>query len=79
MPGRFEIECGTPLERAGLQVIDYYLWALQRHYERGKSRYLEYIWPQVGEIHALDEIAAGRVGVLYSQRRPLTPDADEQA
>ncbi len=79
MPGRFEIECSTPLERAGLQAVDYYLWALQRHYERAESRYLDYIWPQVGEIHALDEIAEGRVGVLYSQRRALAPEADEQA
>jgi hypothetical protein len=79
MPGRFEIDCSKPAERAGLQAVDYCLWALQRHYEKGESRYLEYLWPQVGEIHSLDEIAEGRVGVLYGQRRPMAWDTGEQA
>ena len=79
MPGKFEISCSTPGERPGLQAVDYYLWAVQRYYERGESRYLEYIWPQVVSIHALDEIADGRMGVLYGLRRPLLEGDGEEA
>jgi hypothetical protein len=33
------IVSGSPSEHGGLQVIDYYLWALQRMFERGEDRF----------------------------------------
>ena len=80
---RFEIQYGTrrsatvdivassPPERAGLQAVDYFLWALQRHYERDESRYLELVWDKVIEIEDLDRIEGGRKGVVYNKKRPL--------
>lgn len=43
-PGyEFDVHSAHPWERAGLQVVDYYLWAVQRSYERGETRYYEYL------------------------------------
>ncbi len=54
-----------------LQATDYFLWALQRHFERGESRYIEMLWPQVGLVHAVDETAVKRYGVFYTKKKPL--------
>ena len=61
----------TPARDAALQAVDYFLWALQRHFERGESRYAELIWPQVGLLHAVDETDAAPYGVYYTQKKPL--------
>lgn len=71
MPGKFEVTVDTPKGNAGLQAVDYFLWALQRHYELGESRYLEYLWPQVKQIFDLDRISEGRMGVIYGPARPI--------
>jgi hypothetical protein len=44
-PKPTEVVCSVPKDHAGLQAVDYYLWALQRFYERGEARYLDFIWP----------------------------------
>lgn len=69
-----EIVASTPPETAGLQAVDYFLWALQRHYEREESRYVELIWDKVVEIDDMDRIADGRRGVVYNKKRPLVVD-----
>jgi Protein of unknown function (DUF3800) len=69
-----EIVASTPPETAGLQAVDYFLWALQRHYERDESRYVELIWDKVVEIDDMDRIADGRRGVVYNKKRPLVVD-----
>lgn len=66
-----EIMSSTPPKSGGLQAIDYYLWALQRFYERGEERYVELIWPQIGEVHDLDFVEDGRRGVFYRKDKPL--------
>lgn len=58
--------------------MDYYLWALQRFYERGEERFLDLIWPQVGEIHDLDRLEHGRRGVFYTKQKPLNLAAFEK-
>jgi hypothetical protein len=68
------IIASTPPQKAGLQAVDYFLWALQRHYERDESRYVELVWNQVVEIEDLDRIDAGRKGVVYNKKRPLVTD-----
>lgn len=65
------IVASTPPQKAGLQAVDYFLWALQRHYERDESRYVELVWDKVVEIEDLDRIEGGRKGVVYNKKRPL--------
>ena len=36
-----------------LQAVDYFLWAVQRFYERREPRFLDAMWPQIAEIHDL--------------------------
>ena len=36
-----------------LQAADYFLWAVQRFYERCEPRFLDMMWPQITEIHDL--------------------------
>ncbi|MBF0290716.1 MAG: DUF3800 domain-containing protein [Nitrospinae bacterium] len=45
-----------PSQNPMLQVVDYCLWALQRYYERGEERYIEYIW---GKVDRIEEIRPG--------------------
>ncbi len=62
----------TPERCSGQQVVDYFLWALQRFYERGETRYLELLWSSVSVIHDLDDTREKPYGVYYNQKRPLT-------
>jgi hypothetical protein len=64
------IVASTPPESAGLQAVDYLLWALQRHYERGEERYIELIWDKVVEIEDMDRVEGGRKGIVYTKKRP---------
>ena len=77
-PARQHITSSTPPNSAGLQAVDYYLWALQRFYERREDRFLEMIWPQVGEVHDLDRVEKGRRGVFYTKQKPLKLAAFEE-
>ena len=74
-----QIVASTPPQTAGLQAVDYCLWALQRHYERDESRYIELIWDKVVEIDDLDCIEGNRRGVVYNQKRPLISDQQASA
>jgi hypothetical protein len=51
---------------------------LQRFYERREDRFLDLIWPQVGEIHDLDRLENGRRGVFYTKQKPLNLQAVRQ-
>jgi hypothetical protein len=61
----------TPPAHAGLQAVDYLLWALQRLYERREDRYVELLWPAFRLVHDLDDTRQARYGVYYSQKKPL--------
>ena len=56
---------------AGLQVIDYDLWALQRLYERGEDRYFELLRPGYRLIMDLDDTRNRAYGEWYSDRNRL--------
>ena len=77
-PKASEVLCGFPKDHPGLQAVDYYLWALQRFYERGETRYLDFIWPQTLEIIDLDAPTAKKRGrsqgepVIFNKEHPLT-------
>lgn len=73
----------NPCETICLQAADYFLWALQRFYEPRQhaesgrtvreSRYLNAIWPQIGQIHDLH--FGSNLGSLFTASKPLSADA----
>ena len=62
----------TPGECASLQVVDYFLWSLQRFYELREDRYLDLLWPSYRLVHDLDDTRKARYGRYYTQKKPLT-------
>lgn len=70
-----EIKAAQPYEVVCLQVIDYYLWAIQRLFERGEDRFLQLVWSQAGLIHDVDDTREIEYGVYYTQRKPLTAES----
>lgn len=54
-----------------LQATDYFLWALQRYYERREERYVDFIWSKVSLIHDLDDYRKDHYGIFYTQKNPL--------
>jgi len=69
MPGT--IESAYPHEEAGLQVIDYYLWALQRLFHRGEERFFRALEPQYELVMDLDDKRNRRGGEWYSDTNRL--------
>jgi hypothetical protein len=70
----WQVTVSNPETTTCLQAVDYFLWAAQRFYEprrhahSGKiireDRYLNMLWPQIGEIHDLHHGPSG--GTFYS-------------
>lgn len=65
----------TPQECQSLQAADYFLWALQRLYERGEERYLSFLWSSFRLVQDIDDRRSPRYGVYYTQKKPLTKAA----
>ena len=76
--GPIHVSPRSPQESAALQAVDYFLWALQRLYERREDRFLGFIWPQCSLIHDVDDTRRARYGIYYTQKRPLTLAALEE-
>lgn len=55
-----------------LQAADYFLWSLQRLYERHEARFVEYLWPSFGVVLDIDDKREKGYGIYYSQERRLT-------
>jgi len=66
------IHAGTPRNFAGLQAVDYFLWALQRLYEQDEDRYWETIRSRVKVVYDRDDIRTASYGVYYTAEKPLT-------
>lgn len=69
------VSATTPKEHAGLQAVDYFVWALQRLYERGEERYLLYLWDAFRLVHDIDDMREAGYGTYYTQKKPLTAAA----
>ena len=67
-----DLQSADPNEFGGLQVVDYYLWALQRMYERGEDRFFELLRPGYRLIMDLDDTRDKPYGEWYSDDNPLT-------
>lgn len=50
---------------------DYFTWALQRVYERGEDRFVNYLWNSVHLVHDIDDKRMAGYGVYYTQKKPL--------
>ncbi len=66
------IEPSYPSQVAGLQVVDYYLWALQRLYERDEDKFFKPLSQAYRLIMDLDDKRNKGYGEWYSSRNPLT-------
>ncbi|MEI6986922.1 MAG: DUF3800 domain-containing protein [Rhodospirillaceae bacterium] len=73
--GTISVRAAYPRAHAGLQAVDYLLWALQRAYERGEDRYLSVIWPKARLVMDIDDTRANGYGEWYSPKKPLTIEA----
>lgn len=60
-----------PWEDEGLQVVDYFLWALQRLYERHEDRFFELLRPSFRLVMDLDDKRNHEYGEWYSDANPL--------
>ena len=69
------VSAATPKEHAGLQAVDYFVWALQRLYERDEERYLAYLWKDFRLVHDIDDMREAGYGAYYTQKKPLTAAA----
>ena len=66
------IKTAYPNEFIGLQIVDYYLWALQRMYERKEDRYFNLLAPNFRMIMDIDDKREKPYGQWYTDQNPLT-------
>jgi hypothetical protein len=73
------VRVSPPRFQAGLQAADYFLWALQRFYERaadsGEDRYWQFVWPRVRLVYDIDDTRERSFGAYYNQQKPLTRES----
>jgi len=62
----------SPINEAGLQVVDYFLWALQRTFERNEDRFLELIQSKCSLIIDIDDKREKPYGTYYTKEKPLS-------
>jgi Protein of unknown function (DUF3800) len=70
--GPCNVATAYPHESGGLQASDYFLWALQRFYERREDRYFAPLSAHYRIIMDLDDTRRKAYGEWYSDSNPLT-------
>ncbi len=75
--GPIHVHCASLHECVPLQAVDYFLWALQRLYERRDDRYVQLLWPAFELVKDVDDTREKPYGAYYEQKRPLTAAALE--
>jgi len=66
------VSSNYPSNEACLQITDYFLWALQRIYERLEDRYFNYLKEKFSRIIDLDDKRFKDYGSYYDERNALT-------
>ena len=56
----------------GLQAVDYFLWSLQRLYEKKEERFWETVSPKVKLVYDMDDTRFAAYGIYYTPAKPLT-------
>jgi hypothetical protein len=69
-----EVVAETPERDANLQATDYFLWALQRLYEKREDRYWQFVWPSVRLVWDVDDTRRNSYGEYYTRRNALRLD-----
>lgn len=71
---RVQIDAAFPKDAAGLQVADYYLWALQRMFkrEKGERRYYESVMTAYRMVWDIDDRRNSPDGEVYDAKNPFT-------
>ncbi len=72
-----QVSEARPKNHASLQAVDYFIWALQRLYERGEERYVNYLWQDFRLVQDIDDRREAGYGVYYTQKKPLNAAALE--
>jgi Protein of unknown function (DUF3800) len=69
----------SPVQEGALQAVDYFLWALQRAFERYEDRFLRLLWPQCSVVIDADDSREKGYGRYYTRQKPLTAAALKEA
>lgn len=69
--GKLDVKACWPTDESALQAVDYFLWALQRAFEKREDRYLGLLWPQCSLIVDVDDTREAEYGAYYTRRKPL--------
>ena len=72
---KIEVIPASPVRAAGLQAVDYFLWALQRTFEKQEDRFLQLLWPQCSLVVDADDTREKGYGTYYTKQKPLTAAA----
>ncbi|MDQ1257990.1 MAG: hypothetical protein QG656_2598 [Candidatus Hydrogenedentes bacterium] len=70
-----EVNAIWPHEHIGLQAVDYFLWALQRLYNKEEERFIHAVWDKVSLVIDVDDTRKKGYGEYYSRRHPIEIDA----
>jgi hypothetical protein len=76
---QIEVVPTSPFHEPALQAVDYFLWALQRTFERHEDRFLQLLWPQCSLVLDADDTRAKGYGSYYTKQKPLTAAALKEA
>lgn len=68
----YKVICRHPDEEAGLQIIDYCLWALQRMYEKEEDIYFKFIEDKFKLIMDIDDKSNNIYGEYYKSNNTIT-------
>lgn len=66
-----KVHAACPKDQIELQVVDYFLWAVQRAYERGEDRYVQMLWSKIHCVWDCDDSREGMHGMRYTREKPL--------
>jgi hypothetical protein len=72
---KLDVKACRPTDVPALQAVDYFLWALQRTFEKREDRYLALLWPQCSLVVDVDDTRAAEYGAYYTRQKPLTAAA----
>jgi len=68
-----EVMASDPAKVTCLQATDYFLWAIQRCFEKGEHRYLDFVWSKVALVLDRDDTRKVGTGEYYPRKRPIPP------
>jgi hypothetical protein len=74
-----EVVPASPIHEAPLQAVDYFLWAVQRTFEKHEDRFLRLMWPKCSLVIDADDSREKGYGRYYTKKRPLTAAALKEA